>query len=209
MLNYPEMIKNNDTSTKLATMGYSLNKKGFITKGKELNDTEVCASKSDNTTITISKEELATKQKEQIDFLASNSKEVINQGLLLNNVSIALNAFMIGIAVLVKVPLFGVGFCYFGGTSLIDNIKLGKLKKQIESDKWFSDNSEKVNEELQPETKLYQKLTTSSKEILTSEGTITLNNIDEFPKDDLRLIRRSISRKIKQEEKAKQKVLTR
>ena len=209
MLNYPEMIKNNDTSTKLATMGYSLNKKGFITKGKELNDTEVCASKSDNTTITISKEELATKQKEQIDFLASNSKEVINQGLLLNNVSIALNAFMIGIAVLVKVPLFGVGFCYFGGTSLIDNIKLGKLKKQIESDKWFSDNSEKVNEELQPETKLYQKLTTSSKEILTSEGTITLNNIDEFPKDDLRLIRRSVSRKIKQEEKAKQKVLTR
>ena len=116
---------------------------------------------------------------------------------------------MILTSVLVKVPIFGICFVYFGGIALRDNIQINKLKKQIESDKWFLDNEQEVSQKLNRDSKLYRKLSSNSKVILIRDGKITLNNIDEFPKNDLRLVRRNISRQIKKEEKNKIKQLSR
>lgn len=209
MLNYPEIIKKIDTSSKLNNISYQLNKNGFIHKGSPITYGGVSIIKENATPITMTTEELESKQKEQINFLAEASKDGIRESMNFNNFLLGISTLMIATSVLVKVPLFGVAFAYFGGISLSDNIKIGKLKAQIEMDKWFSDNNQKVNEELNEEGHLYQKLSIPTKQILTREGKITLNNIDEFPKNDLRLIRRNVSRKIKQLEKANQKALSR
>ena len=208
MVNYPEIIKKLDTSSKLNNVSYHLSSNGFIHKGTPITYGGISIIKENAISTTMTNEELETKQKEQINFLIEASKDGFKERIKFNNFLLGLSALMITTSVLVKAPLFGIGFIYFGGISAVDNIKLQNLKRQIETDKWFSDNNEKVNEELY-EDEIYQKLSPDSKKILIREGRITLNNIDEFPKNDLRLIRRNVSRKIKQEEKSRQKTLTR
>ena len=116
---------------------------------------------------------------------------------------------MITTSILVKVPLFGIAFAYFGGVALKDNLQIIKLNNQIKNDKWYSDNETEIEKRLDRSTSLYRKLSKTSKVILLRDGKITLNNIDEFPKNDLRLVRRNISREIKKEEKQKSKTLSR
>ena len=209
MIDYPKLINKIDISPRFNTIASHLNKEGFVLKGKELNDKEMFVIKSDNSSEIMSKEELEKRQKRQIDYISEHAEEGIKTGTTCNCILMGLSALMIANAILIKVPLFGACFAYFGGISFVEQYKINKLKKNIKIDKWFSDNEEKVQEKLKRGTKLYQKLSDASKVILTRDGKITLNNIDEFPKNDLRLVRRNISRQMKKEEKAKQKTLSR
>lgn len=203
MLNYPEKLKNINITSRLNGIAVDLEKNGFVLKGKKINENEASCQYNDKTIKTIALEELNRKQKEQIDYIERYSKEPLKENIKICNILFGLSALMVANSILVKVPLFGLGFAYFGGISIRDGIKLIILKRQIEKDKWFSDHEERVNKELDQENKLYKKLSKSSKTILTRDGKITLNNIDEFPKNDLILVRRNISRKLKKEEKVK------
>ena len=209
MINYPEILKKFDDEPRLRSIGEDLRKKGFILKGKKISSEEMFAINSDKEAITLTETELKDKQKEQIDYLYSHVNTSIKDHTKINNIMLGASLLMIATSILVKVPLFGLAFTYFGGIALKDNLQVNKIKKQINNDKWFSDNEQEVSQKLNRDSKLYRKLSSNSKVILIRDGKITLNNIDEFPKNDLRLVRRNISRQIKKEEKNKIKQLSR
>ena len=70
----------------------------------------------------------------------------------------------------------------------------GHINKQIKQDRWFLDNESQVEKSLQSNTELFKSLSEGSQTILARDGKISLNNIDQFPKNDLRLVRRTISK---------------
>ena len=209
MRNYPEIMEKFDAEAKVRTVGYELSRKGFILKGKKISSDEVFAVNSSKESVTLTEKELHDKQKEQIDYLSEHLSKTLKDHVKINNVFIGASLSMIAISALVKVPIFGLCFAYFGGIALKDSLQAFKLRKHIDNDKWFSDNEQEVEQKLDRESKLYKKLSSDSKVILIRDGKITLNNIDEFPKNDLRLVRRNISRQIKKEEKVKTKQLSR
>ena len=205
MINYPEIMKKLDVSTRLRGIGIDLEENGFILKGKRIPQKKMYIVNDEE----IEEETLHQKQKTQIEYLSEHAKAPIQETFKINNIMIGASVIMVTNAVLVNVPIFAIPFAYFGVVALKDNLSLIKLNKQIKNDKWFSDNEEEINRRLGCEKRLYHKLNNTSKEILTRDGKITLNNIDEFPKNDLRLVRRNISRELKKEEKQKVKILSR
>jgi len=209
MINYPEIMKKLDDYPSLRAVGFDISKNGFILKGSKITPNEVIITSSDNTQGVIEETELKTKQKQQIDILSERIKEPIKEAFKINNLLLGASIFMILNGILVKVPLIIIPFGYTGALAIKDSSKLIRLKKQVNNDKWFSDNEDEVNKGLTDKRKLYKKLSEQSKEILIRDGKITLNNIDEFPKNDLRLVRRNISRELKRDNKAKVKILSR
>ena len=209
MINYPEIMKKFEDEPRIRSIAFDLNRDGFITKGRKISSNEVFALNSSNEATTLTEKELDGKQKNQINYLSKHVTEAVRENVKINNILIGASLFMITTSILVKVPLFGIAFAYFGGVALKDNLQIIKLNNQIKNDKWYSDNETEIEKRLDRSTSLYRKLSKTSKVILLRDGKITLNNIDEFPKNDLRLVRRNISREIKKEEKQKSKTLSR
>ena len=209
MINYPEIMKKFEDEPRIRSIAFDLNRDGFITKGRKISSNEVFALNSSNEATTITEKELEGKHKNQINYLSKHVTEAVRENVKINNILIGASLFMITTSILVKVPLFGIAFAYFGGVALKDNLQIIKLNNQIKNDKWYSDNEIEIEKRLDRSTSLYRKLSKTSKVILLRDGKITLNNIDEFPKNDLRLVRRNISREIKKEEKQKVKTLSR
>lgn len=209
MINYPEIMKKFEDEPRIRSIAFDLNRAGFITKGRKISSNEVFALNSSNEATTITEKELESKQKNQINYLSKHVTEAVRENVKINNILIGASLFMITTSILVKVPLFGIAFAYFGGVALKDNLQIIKLNNQIKNDKWYSDNETEIEKRLDRSTSLYRKLSKTSKVILLRDGKITLNNIDEFPKNDLRLVRRNISREIKKKEKQKVKTLSR
>ena len=209
MRNYPEIMEKFEAEPRIRTVGNELSNKGFILKGKKISSNEMLAVNSAKETVTLTEKDLHDKQKEQIEYLSVHLSNTLKDHMKINNVFIGASLGMIAISVLVQVPLFGLCYAYFSGIALKDKLQAQELRKYINNDKWFSDNEEAVEQKLDRNSKLYEKLSSDSKVILIRDGKITLNNIDEFPKNDLRLVRRNISRQIKKEEKIKTKQLSR
>lgn len=206
MRNYPHMIKNLDISPRLNTMSQDMIDKGYIVKGSlDTENSIVTFTKSDTTTETYTNPDhnanifLPTRQKRQLQELENKFLPVFKEYQKNNHVLIVGSALMIANAILVKVPLFAVGFIYMAGIGLRDNYHLNKITKQIKEDSWFNNHEELITERLQENESLYAHLTDQSKELITKDGKITLNNIDQFPKNDLRLIRRTISKELKKD----------
>ena len=102
---------------------------------------------------------------------------------------------------LVEAHLFTGAFFYFIASSAVESYKLGKLNRQIKNDRWFLENETNIEEQLNKNHNLLDRLSPTSKIILSREGKITLNNIDSFPKNDLRLVRRTIIKETRVNEK--------
>ena len=194
MINYPEIMKKFEDEPRIRSIAFDLNRDGFITKGRKISSNEVFALNSSNEATTLTEKELDGKQKNQINYLSKHVTEAVRENVKINNILIGASLFMITTSILVKVPLFGIAFAYFGGVALKDNLQIIKLNNQIKNDKWYSDNETEIEKRLDRSTSLYRKLSKTSKVILLRDGKITLNNIDEFPKNDLRLVRRTISK---------------
>lgn len=201
MRNYPNIITNLNISSKLNSIARDIEEKGYILRGeKDPSVDKIHLIKSDDSIISYSTTEqsydeyLKGKQVVQLEELERRVLPSVISDLKFNKLFMIGGSLVIANAILVGAPIFAGAFIYFVGTTALDTIKLNSINKQIKQDRWFLDNENQVEESLQSNTELFKSLSESSQTILTRDGKISLNNIDQFPKNDLRLVRRTISK---------------
>ena len=212
MRNYPAIIKN----LKLFEIDKELlDENSFVLKGQIDNDhNNLCIEYADGQKREFNNTEhnvhnfLPNKQRNQLIKLSTNLENAINKKF--NGISMRIVLEMV-ILYLVH-PCFDFTYCSFlTGLYSFDiyrAIRFTNLAKNLENDQWFMNNGDEVDEELHRNEALYDKLSSKSKQILARDaslGTISLNNIEEFPNGDLRLIRKTITTREKKNEKVLKK----
>lgn len=211
MNNYPKMIKDLNISSRLNCIAREMDEKGFIIKGdKDAYSDKIHFTRSDNSIISYSTKEqsydeyLKGKQESQLQMIEKRVIPSVVSNLKINNLFILGGSLVMVTSSLIGAHLFAGAFLYFIATSAVESYKLGKIKRQIKNDRWFLDNETNIEEQLIKNQNLLDELSNTSKTILSRDGKITLNNIDSFPKNDLRLVRRTISK----ENRKKVKILS-
>lgn len=201
MRNYPNIITNLNISTKLNAIAREIKERGYILRGsKDPLVEKFHIIKSDDSIISYSTKEqsyeeyVKEKQVVQLEELERRVLPSVVSDLKFNKFFLIGGSLVTANAILVGAPLFAGAFIYFLGITALDTIKLNSINKQLKQDRWFLDNESQVEKSLQSNTELFKSLSESSQTILTRDGKISLNNIDQFPKNDLRLVRRTISK---------------
>lgn len=201
MRNYPKIITNLNISTKLNAIAREIKERGYILRGsKDPLVEKFHIIKSDDSIISYSTKEqsyeeyVKEKQVVQLEELERRVLPSVVSDLKFNKFFLIGGSLVTANAILVGAPLFAGAFIYFLGITALDTIKLNSINKQLKQDRWFLDNESQVEKSLQSNTELFKSLSESSQTILTRDGKISLNNIDQFPKNDLRLVRRTISK---------------
>lgn len=201
MRNYPNIITNLNISTKLNAIAREIKERGYILRGsKDPLVEKFHIIKSDDSIISYSTKEqsyeeyVKEKQVVQLEELERRVLPSVVSDLKFNKFFLIGGSIVTANAILVGAPLFAGAFIYFLGITALDTIKLNSINKQLKQDRWFLDNESQVEKSLQSNTELFKSLSESSQTILTRDGKISLNNIDQFPKNDLRLVRRTISK---------------
>lgn len=201
MRNYPNIITNLNISTKLNAIAREIKERGYILRGsKDPLVEKFHIIKSDDSIISYSTKEqsyeeyVKEKQVVQLEELERRVLPSVVSDLKFNKFFLIGGSLVTANAMLVGAPLFAGAFIYFLGITALDTIKLNSINKQLKQDRWFLDNESQVEKSLQSNTELFKSLSESSQTILTRDGKISLNNIDQFPKNDLRLVRRTISK---------------
>lgn len=201
MRNYPNIITNLNISTKLNFIAREIKERGYILRGsKDPLVEKFHIIKSDDSIISYSTKEqsyeeyVKEKQVVQLEELERRVLPSVVSDLKFNKFFLIGGSLVTANAILVGAPLFAGAFIYFLGITALDTIKLNSINKQLKQDRWFLDNESQVEKSLQSNTELFKSLSESSQTILTRDGKISLNNIDQFPKNDLRLVRRTISK---------------
>ena len=201
MRNYPNIITNLNISTKLNAIAREIKERGYILRGsKDPLVEKFHIIKSDDSIISYSTKEqsyeeyVKEKQIVQLEELERRVLPSVVSDLKFNKFFLIGGSLVTANAILVGAPLFAGAFIYFLGITALDTIKLNSINKQLKQDRWFLDNESQVEKSLQSNTELFKSLSESSQTILTRDGKISLNNIDQFPKNDLRLVRRTISK---------------
>lgn len=201
MRNYPNIITNLNISSKLNSIARDIEERGYILRGnKDPLVDKFHIVKSDDSIISYNTKEqsydeyVKEKQVVQLEELERRVLPSVVSDLKFNKFFLIGGSFVIANAILVGAPIFAGAFIYFVGITALDTIKLNSINKQIKQDRWFLDNESQVEKTLQSNTVLFRSLSESSQTILARDGKISLNNIDQFPKNDLRLVRRTISK---------------
>ncbi len=211
MRNYPEMIKNLNLPSKTNNIVKTLERNNFILKGKVNSQKDVVVLEhSDGSTYTLDNIDhnannfLLSKQMQQLDYISDKMKPVIDEQHSKTNFRLALGSVLL----FAFHPTFDLvlttAFVGFYIANMFNELRIGHFANRLELDEWFMNNQDLVDQTLNQNQELYQKLSPTAKRILERDkfmGTITLNNIEEFKNHDLRLVRHDIMSQEKKKNK--------
>jgi len=227
MRDYPTLIKNLKISEKMDKIADELREQGLVLKGTIIpNEDRVIFSKSNNEFAEYNNVEhnaycfLAAR--ENSDFQEINSRVGPEIMSLKKNVKHDLPEIgtlaTMGVLVAMECPdstsIIGLILVLgLGGVASSHEIsllhKINKLDKLLMLDSWFADNLKIVNEMIEEGNPLLKKISPKAKEIINKPniaGDISLNNIQDFPINDLKVIRKFIQKEQEKVKGSKQKI---
>lgn len=214
MRNYPEMIKNLNLPSKTDNIVQTLERNNFIIKGKVNSQKDVVVFEhSDGSTYTLdnvghnANDFLLSKQMQQLDYISDKMKPVIDDQHSKTNFRLAFGSVLLFAFHPTVDLVLTTAFAGFYIVNMFHELRIGHFANRLELDEWFMNNQDLVDQALNQNQELYQKLSSKAKRILERDsfmGTITLNNIEEFKNHDLRLVRHDI---VKQEKKKNKELM--
>ncbi len=219
MRNYPKIIKELKLGPNFNKIADEMNRNGFVLKYRINQEEDYVSYDQSNGDIGIVLPNvehnahiyLPQRQKKQLEDLNIALEPVIKEKHKITNLKIAgsvacfLSSTFLLKRLLANLVAFGSGFC--GGLAFFDKVNVNQLNELLEMDTWFLDNANTVSQELSSNEKLYKRLHRESKDLLMADGSISLNNIEDFPKNDLKRIRNVISKNEKKKIKKRNKNL--
>lgn len=219
MRNYPQIIKDLKLGPNFNKIAEEMDRNGFVLKYRINQEEDYVSYDQSNGDINIVLPNvehnahiyLPQRQKKQLEDLNLALEPVIKEKNKISNLKIAgsvacfLSSTFLLKRLLANLVAFGSGFC--GGLAALDKVNVNQLDELLEMDTWFLDNANMVREELSSNEKLYKRLHKESKALLTIDRDISLNNIEDFPKKDLKKIRNVVSKDEKKKMKKRNKTL--
>lgn len=217
MRNYPKIIKNLNISSDFNTIANDLERNGFIVKGIVDSENDlVTYHHSNGTTSSLNNiqhnayEYVPAHQKKQLFELYRKTNPVLDDKKKAFKITFYLDLFMIpSFLILLQSPLCAGVMTFFAASEGFEYSRYKTLDELIDLDIWYVNHQKEVEERLQENNPLYKKLSSKSKQLLSIgdglKGRLTLNNIEEFPMNDLILVRRTMENEKRKEEKIRKK----
>lgn len=218
MRNYPKIIKNLNISDDMNRLADHLDRNSFILKGTvDLENDLVTYSYSNSTNSSLNNIEhnafefLPAREKKQLFELERALDRDLVPEMKSRRPILGVDLALIPISfTLLQSPFIGCLFTVMTTREIGNYQKMASLKRLVDLDCWFASHQTEVNERLKDGTKLYGKLSSKGKDIITIgdgiRGRLSLNNIEEFPLSDLSLVKKTIAKEEEDERKKRIKV---